>query len=116
MKSYSAAYKYGVMLHLYKSGDFSNVAYCGQRGQKIAFLHRVALGFWSLHRQIDCIAVGPHIQRMEVSCWKAKFQQLINQCNDCKVFFFYLLLLSQPADLNKIGAWKGNLRRNVCKC
>lgn len=58
MKSYSAAYKYGVTLHLYGSSDFGNVAYCGQRGQKIAFLHCVALGFWSLHRQIDYIAVG----------------------------------------------------------
>lgn len=58
MKSYSAAYKYGVMLHLYGSSDFSTVAYCGQRGQKIAFLHCVALGFWSLHRQIDYAAAG----------------------------------------------------------
>lgn len=58
MKSYLAAYKYEVMLRLSGSSDFSNVAYCGQRGQKIAFLHCAALGFWSRHRQIDYAAAG----------------------------------------------------------
>jgi len=73
MKPYSAAYKYGVMLHLYGSSDRSNVASCGQRGQKIASLHCVALGFWSLHRHIDHGAVGHTVGEQRCHAEKPNF-------------------------------------------